>query len=52
MQLDPEVLAAAYELAQAMIPNMRAGGLVGEEVIVAVDAPMEARLAGLAGRTP
>ena len=52
MQLDPEVLAAAYELAQAMIPNMRAGGLVGEEVIVAVDAPMEDRLAGLAGRTP
>ena len=52
MQLDPEVLAAAYELAQAMIPNMRADGLVGEEVIVAVDAPMEDRLAGLAGRTP
>jgi uncharacterized protein (TIGR03086 family) len=52
MQLDPEVLGAAYELAQAMIPDMRAGGLVGEEVIVAVDAPMEDRLAGLAGRTP
>ena len=52
MQLDPEVLAAAYELAQAMIPNMRANGVVGEEVIVAVDAPMEDRLAGLAGRTP
>ena len=52
MQLDPEVLATAYELAQAMIPDMRAGGMVGEEVIVAVDAPMEDRLAGLAGRTP
>ena len=52
MQLDPEVLAAAYELAQAMMPGMRANGVVGEEVIVAVDAPMEDRLAGLAGRTP
>jgi uncharacterized protein (TIGR03086 family) len=52
MQLDPEVLATAYELAQAMIPDMRAGGMVGEEVVVSVDAPMEDRLAGLAGRTP
>ena len=52
MELDPEVLAAAYELAQAMIPDMRAGGMVGEEVVVSVDAPMEDRLAGLAGRTP
>jgi uncharacterized protein (TIGR03086 family) len=52
MQLDPEVLDAAYALAQEMIPNMRAGGMVGEEVIVAVDAPMEDRLAGLTGRTP
>jgi len=52
MQLDPEVLAAAYELAQQMIPNMRAGGMVADEVIVAADAPLQDRLVALTGRTP
>lgn len=52
MQLDPEVLDAAYGLAQAMIPDMRANGVVAEEVIIAADAPMEDRLAALTGRTP
>ncbi len=52
MQLDPEVLDAAYELAQAMLPNMRAGGLVAEEVAISADAPKADRLAALTGRTP
>lgn len=51
-QFDPEVLATAYELATAMIPDMRAGGLIGEAVPVAEDAPPVDRLAALAGRQP
>jgi len=52
MQLDPEVLAAAYGLAQGMIAGMRENGVVGPEVVVPADAPMADRLAGLTGRTP
>jgi uncharacterized protein (TIGR03086 family) len=52
MQLDPDTLATAYALAQAMMPDMRANGVVGDEVDVAPDAPLEDRLAALAGRTP
>lgn len=52
MQLDGETLSTAYELAQAMIPDMRANGVIGEEVDVASEAPLEDRLAALAGRTP
>ncbi|MEX2099930.1 MAG: TIGR03086 family metal-binding protein [Acidimicrobiia bacterium] len=51
-EFDPEVIGTAYELAVAMIPNMRAGGMIGEEVPVSDDAPMPDRLAALAGRTP
>ena len=53
MQLDPEVLDAAYELAEAMIPNMRAGGLVGEEVDRSPSTrPWRTASPRLAGRTP
>jgi uncharacterized protein (TIGR03086 family) len=52
MQLDAETLTTAYELAQAMIPGMREGGVIGAEIAVSPDAPLEDRLAGLAGRQP
>ncbi|MFI5053725.1 MAG: TIGR03086 family metal-binding protein [Acidimicrobiia bacterium] len=51
--LDPEVLATAYQIAQGMLSDeMRASGIFGPEVSVPEDAPMASRLAGLAGRTP
>ena len=51
--LDPEVSAAAYAVAQTMLSDdMRAMGIFGPEVAVPEDAPMADRLAGLAGRQP
>ena len=51
--LDPEVSAVAYQVAQGMLSDeMRASGIFGPEVAVSDDAPMADRLAGLAGRTP
>jgi uncharacterized protein (TIGR03086 family) len=51
--LDPEVLDAAYELAQAMISEeWRASGMFGTAVIVPDDAPVQDKLAALAGRAP
>ena len=51
--LDPEVLVAALEAAQAMLnDDFRALGLFGEPVPVSDDAPLQDRLAGLTGRKP
>jgi uncharacterized protein (TIGR03086 family) len=51
--LDPEVLGAALEVGQQMLsPEMRASGLFGPEVAVAAGAPLQDRVAALAGRTP
>ena len=52
MELDIETLETAYALAQAMIPDMRTNGVVAAEVEISADAPLEDRLAALAGRTP
>ena len=52
MELDADTLETAYALAQVMIPDMRTNGVVGEEVAISPDAPLEDRLAALAGRTP
>jgi uncharacterized protein (TIGR03086 family) len=52
MQLDADTLAEAYALAQAMIPDMREHGVIGAEVTISADAPLEDRLAALAGRQP
>jgi uncharacterized protein (TIGR03086 family) len=52
-ELDPEVSAIAYEVAQGMLSDdMRATGLFGPAVSVSEDLPMADRLAALAGRTP
>jgi uncharacterized protein (TIGR03086 family) len=51
--LDPEVAAIAYEVAQAMLSDdLRNAGMFGQPVAVPDDAPVADRLAGLAGRTP
>jgi uncharacterized protein (TIGR03086 family) len=51
--LDPEVLAVAYQVAQGLLSDdMRNSGVFGPEVSVPEDAPMASRLAGLAGRQP
>ncbi len=50
--LDPEMSTVAYEVAQALIDDMRTAGLFGPSVAVPEDAPIADRLAGLAGRTP
>ncbi len=51
--LDPEVSAIAYQVAQDMLSDdLRNAGLFGQEVAVADDAPVADRLAGFAGRTP
>ena len=51
--LDPAVLEAAYGAAQGMLnDDMRATGLFGPEVPVPTDAPLQDRLAALAGRQP
>jgi uncharacterized protein (TIGR03086 family) len=53
VEIDPEVAALAYEVAQGMLSDdMRATGLFGPSVSVSDDAPMCDRLAALAGRTP
>jgi uncharacterized protein (TIGR03086 family) len=53
VEIDPEVAALAYEVAQGMLSDdMRATGLFGPAVRVPDDAPMADRLAALAGRTP
>jgi uncharacterized protein (TIGR03086 family) len=52
MELDPETLETAYVLAQAMLPDMREHGVVAAEVAISPDAPLEDRLAALAGRRP
>jgi uncharacterized protein (TIGR03086 family) len=53
VEIDPEVAALAYEVAQGMLSDeMRSTGLFGQAVSVSEDAPMADRLAGLAGRTP
>jgi uncharacterized protein (TIGR03086 family) len=52
-ELDPEVAAIAYEVAQGMLNDeMRGTGMFGQAVAVSEDAPMADRLAGFAGRTP
>jgi uncharacterized protein (TIGR03086 family) len=51
--LDPDVLDAAYSLALAMLSDeWRASGMFGAAVAVAADAPVQDKLAALAGRTP
>jgi uncharacterized protein (TIGR03086 family) len=51
--LDPEVLGAAFELAQQMLADdWRAAGMFGTQVPVPDDAPIQDRLAGFTGRTP
>jgi len=52
-ELDPEVLEAAYAIAQQMLSDeMRASGLFGPEVAIDEGAPTQAKLAALCGRTP
>jgi uncharacterized protein (TIGR03086 family) len=52
-ELDAEVLAAAYELAQGMLSDdFRASGAFGAEVTVGDDAPIQDRLAAFTGRVP
>jgi uncharacterized protein (TIGR03086 family) len=51
--LDPDVLDAAYTRAEAMLSDeWRASGMFGAAVPVPADAPVQDRLAALAGRTP
>ena len=51
--LDPEVCASAYQVAQVMLSDdWRAAGMFGQPVTVSEAAPMGDRLAALAGRTP
>jgi len=51
--LDPEVSAVAYMVAQNMLSDeLRGAGIFGPEITVADDAPVADRLAALAGRTP
>jgi uncharacterized protein (TIGR03086 family) len=50
--LDPDVLQAGWEAAQAMLsPEMRAGGMFGEAQPCADDAPLDQRLMAYAGRS-
>ena len=52
-ELDPEVLDAAYSVARVMLTDeWRASGSFGSEVMVPDGAPVQDKLAGLAGRTP
>jgi len=51
--LDPEVIGAAYQVAQNMLTDdWRNAGMFGQQVAIADDAPVADRLAALAGRTP
>jgi uncharacterized protein (TIGR03086 family) len=51
--LDPEVAAVAYQVAQAMLSDdLRSTGMFGPAVEAAPDASPADRLAALAGRTP
>ncbi len=51
-ELDPDVLQAGWEAAQAMLsPDMRAGGMFAEAQPCADDAPLAERLMAFAGRS-
>jgi len=52
MELDPDVLQAGWEAAQAMLsPELRAAGLFAEAQPCAGDAPLATRLMAYAGRS-
>ena len=50
--LDPELLGIAFELARQMADGMRGPGVLGPEVSVPDDAPLQDRFAAFVGRTP
>jgi uncharacterized protein (TIGR03086 family) len=52
LQLDDDTLTLAYELAVPMMDGMRTNGVVAEAVEISTDAPLDDRLAALAGRRP
>ena len=50
--LDPDVLQAGWEAAQAMLsPELRAAGMFAEAQLCADDAPLTQRLMAYAGRS-
>jgi uncharacterized protein (TIGR03086 family) len=52
-ELDPELAAVAYEVAQGMLnDDLRNAGLFGPAIEVTDDLPAADRLAAFAGRTP
>jgi uncharacterized protein (TIGR03086 family) len=50
--LDPELVAALWDVVQPQAEGLKASGAFGTEVPVPDDAPLQDRLLGLLGRTP
>ena len=50
--LDPELVAALWEVVQPQAEELKASGAFGTEVPIPEDAPLQDRLLGLLGRVP